>query len=799
MNSPKFAVPSEISEAIVRPAQCIDDEDVSSLIDKWAMRQGDPRSLAGLDVRQDIALGACVSILKANPGDATERRVAAFLVHTSMLEGGDLAQRSFGQFPRELDGEDEQFLEGISNVAIALIRRWTHSRLGTNANLQVYDLVDGRLFMHVLQSLDSINLIVDVRANGRVIEGLVGADVLRHLPDHGLPTNDTICVQSIAQKRVNLAVLPFTHPNLDPFLEEVKIRTDQQKYDATNSKVFRELTHWHNARKAVDPKHTPKPTSWWTRKKNQRLMTNIRDYALSLSGKNIDRETIVAQGPQGDGRDGDKVKKANLRHKKGDVVPGKTEILAISRSTPKSGTMKALETAQTFKAMQEEDRNLNASNGLLQRCRSLDQVESTVKRYLEAKRYLEDRPVAEKCTIGGELSLYICQTLAASLGDSLTRERGQWDYSPYRSDRTLTGAYLGLGIIGLIYSHVVEMCKFQLTVETVRCLKQLASVLHLPLPPMNCHISNKRALPFSYKSPNQKSLAGLSADNTDRQFLLEHCGPYLERSFESAPDPRVSFQPDAWQRRVLDAIDEDKSLFVVAPTSAGKTFISFYAMRKILQGSDDGVLVYVAPTKALVNQIAAEIQARFSKKYSNGGRSVWAVHTRDYRINDPSSCQILVTVPHILQIMLLAPFNAHKARPWSLRVKRIIFDEVHCIGQAEDGIIWEQLLLLAPCPLIALSATVGNPDQFKDWLGAVQKSKGFELEMVVHSSRYSDLRKFIYQPPALGSFAGFQPIERLPVPGLDADDCNSDRFVFVHPVGSIVNKSVPLQPGNIRS
>ncbi|RXW18629.1 hypothetical protein EST38_g7225 [Candolleomyces aberdarensis] len=223
------------------------------------------------------------------------------------------------------------------------------------------------------------------------------------------------------------------------------------------------------------------------------------------------------------------------------------------------------------------------------------------------------------------------------------------------------------------------------------------------------------------------------------RWQLRLFGEYMDRSMDSAPDPRVPFHPDAWQRKVLDCIDANHSMLVVAPTSAGKTFISFYAMEQTLRASDDDILVYVAPTKALVTQIAAEIYARFSKKMD--GKSCWAIHTRDHRINDPQKCQILVTVPEILAIMLLSP---PLANVWTPKIKRIILDEIHSIGHQEGGAVWEQILLLASCPIVGLSATIGSPETFNDWLATVQKSHGFQHTFISHPHRYSHLRKFFY-------------------------------------------------------
>ena len=36
--------------------------------------------------------------------------------------------------------------------------------------------------------------------------------------------------------------------------------------------------------------------------------------------------------------------------------------------------------------------------------------------------------------------------------------------------------------------------------------------------------------------------------------------------------------------------------------------------------------------------------------------------------------------------------------------------QVHCLGQEIGAEVWEHLLLLIRCPFLALSATIGNPD-----------------------------------------------------------------------------------------
>lgn len=282
----------------------------------------------------------------------------------------------------------------------------------------------------------------------------------------------------------------------------------------------------------------------------------------------------------------------------------------------------------------------------------------------------------------------------------------------------------------------------------------------------------KGDFPFDVNWPraSKKYIVGDAID-----FQLAHCGDVMDRLLDSKADKRVAtFKPDGWQRRVLDAVDAKENLLVVAPTSAGKTFIAFYCIEKALRESSDAVVVYVAPSKALVNQIAAELEARYSKNYGTTERTVWSISTGEFDVHNPLKCQVLVAAPSVLHKMCL---QSNVIGSWLPRVKAVIVDEVHTLTDRELGPTQQQLLGIIPAPIIALSATVGNVDEFGQWFTQMRAQHGQKVTIVQHSTRYSDLKKHVFLPPSVKQ--GHRPFLGITKP------VDSMLFRHLHPFSAL--------------
>lgn len=776
--------PKHRSASYARFLKSNHDEELSGLptIDVSA----ELKSLEGTDLTERQAL-TVITVAKLLQDESADVQLCApLLLHQALLAELPLSARRIEAPTSDIDvqkfiGQVASHAEGILNGA-----SWQTSQLSV---VDIEDALDGRLFLSVLCKKPTVTPTTHAVLQRLIaaVQTIAQANVPEDYAAKGTSSEHATTSTPVPERKKAVRVLPFSNNVFDKHLESIHLKIDSTPEGPSSlaaRKVFQEVTHWHNYKKPLVKKValTPEQTraeaknKFWVDRRNQWFMAEMRTYAASLTnavGRSLDPETIIAGIPRSSKPSAPSPPPSVVESEvsdsgsstKGKGKPGAKKGGGGGKAATKNAAKQAmLNQIAATKAKKDGSATDKIMSAWQVTCKGIEADSDPRSRYRKAKTYLTNLQPSWYEVIATECELYLLNCLLVYWIDGCRRGEQQ--------RRLQTAA--------LIWSHARTIAKQPLSKTIAKCLNSTKSALQLPpLPALN-ETQVDRKLAFTFALPT--NVENLAVTLPSKEFQLVECGPYLERSFDSKPDPRVEFQPDGWQRKVLDTIDADQSVFVVAPTSAGKTFISFYAMRKVLEADDDGVLVYVAPTKALVNQIAAEVQARYSKRFKYGGKSVWGIHTRDYRINSATGCQVLVTVPHVLQIMLMAPSHATS---WSTRVRRIIFDEIHSIGQAEDGVVWEQLLLMAPCPIVALSATVGNPEEFSGWLSTTQQAIGKDLVTVNHPFRYSDLRKYFYVPPQKFVFTGIPEKTTFGSLGLEG----LTGFNFVHPVAGLVDKA----------
>ncbi|KIW83228.1 hypothetical protein Z517_02473 [Fonsecaea pedrosoi CBS 271.37] len=734
--------------------------------------------------QRDLLVVTALSLMfrSGKIGTAAVRESCAMLLHTIVVRECRLCDRVLDNTST---GTNSSFLTDFVDISLSILvsDAWRRNVLRQTLPCDLADMLDGRLFLNIASSLQwapgratlSPSMFSSFSHLMSLLKDTCAINVQLELEASGLPlVQDVRCnittPSTQGTKRViptngcevRTTVLPFNNPVFDPHLAPIQLTIDVSARNENTTRIFKELSHWHNHRQPIDQKTIRAMTDWQkarANRRNQFFMKETRDYAASLTnaiGGVLEPETIIVEKTTGG---------PAKRHGASNMARREKKTPHVEKSQGSRANVKELANAIVLEKRSKDTAKLveawNATRiGLVKES-------NLTSRFLKAKNHLSSLAGNKREAVEADVSVYMLSILIE-----------MWTLRCANEERANA-----MPIMGLIWNQILQIKKLEhgITMKMATYVANTIQALGLPaLGPLQVQEKNSTGSTTVLFEPKRDAV-GIQL--SPLEFQLVHAGPFFDRDMGSAPDRRVhDFEPDKWQRDVLDQIDWKRSVFVVAPTSAGKTFISFYAMKQILEEDDDGVLVYVAPTKALVNQIAAEVQARFSKTFKYPGNSVWAIHTRDHRVNDPTGCQVLVTVPHMLQIMLLAPTNA---KSWSSRVKRIIFDEIHCIGQADDGVVWEQLLLLAPCPIIALSATVGNPQEFSNWLSKTQETNGIQLEMIEHHHRYSDLRKYVYSPPQKFLFNGLFVRPQLPSVGID----NAPAVSFMHPVASLVDRS----------
>jgi superfamily II RNA helicase len=239
--------------------------------------------------------------------------------------------------------------------------------------------------------------------------------------------------------------------------------------------------------------------------------------------------------------------------------------------------------------------------------------------------------------------------------------------------------------------------------------------------------------------------------NDELLFQLQYLGDYMKRSLNSQDDPRVRFKPDKWQQDLLDIIDRRESALVSCPTSSGKTFISYYVMEQALKSNNNNdMAVFVSPNKALINQVSAEIYTRFGNNSSSDStiKSLFSIQMNDFATNSYDSCKILITTAPVLESLLSESVSLKFKNQidWRKNIKYIILDEIQTLNDTDLGRSLEKVIHFCECPILALSATIGNLDSFYDWFEQVHIAKGIKTNKIVNTERFCELRKYLFTP-----------------------------------------------------
>lgn len=186
-----------------------------------------------------------------------------------------------------------------------------------------------------------------------------------------------------------------------------------------------------------------------------------------------------------------------------------------------------------------------------------------------------------------------------------------------------------------------------------------------------------------------------------------------------------------FQERAIESIKEDKNVLITAHTGSGKTLPAIFAIEYFL--SRNKKVIYTSPIKALSNQKFNE----FSSRFNNTG-----ILTGDIKHNPDGDLLIMTT--EILKNKLL---KVNTSIDFDIDIENelgcVIFDEIHYINDKDRGYVWENCIMLLPdnVILVMLSATIGNPEYFSEW---ISKIKGKEVTICSTNERVVPLKIYKY-------------------------------------------------------
>jgi helicase len=189
-----------------------------------------------------------------------------------------------------------------------------------------------------------------------------------------------------------------------------------------------------------------------------------------------------------------------------------------------------------------------------------------------------------------------------------------------------------------------------------------------------------------------------------------------------------SFLPAQEKAIKSGLLDVNSNLLICTPTASGKTLIAeIAALKGIYEGI--GKAIYIAPLKAL----ASEKYNEFKQRYPDI-KIALSIGDSDAADNFLEKYDFIITTSEKLDSEI------RHMPSWLSEIKTVVIDEIHLLNDSGRGPTLEVIITilkekLKGIRIIGLSATIGNPTELAEWLGAT---------LVQDTWRPVELKKGIY-------------------------------------------------------
>tara|TARA_R110001583_G_C5658701_1_gene409455 strand:+ start:2135 stop:4669 length:2535 start_codon:yes stop_codon:yes gene_type:complete len=176
-----------------------------------------------------------------------------------------------------------------------------------------------------------------------------------------------------------------------------------------------------------------------------------------------------------------------------------------------------------------------------------------------------------------------------------------------------------------------------------------------------------------------------------------------------------------FQYKLLSSLDNEQSLSVSAPTSAGKSFVlNLDLIRKVKSDSGQSI-VYIVPTRALISEVSHRIRTTLKSEDINDV----IVRTAPFPVAKEKIKQAVVYV--FTQERLMSFINAQDEKPF---ISSLIVDEAHEIQNGKRGIILQNAINITmsrfdKVKVLFASPLIKNPAYFLSLFGRTANGRYF--------------------------------------------------------------------------